>query len=224
MKTMALTDLTLMRRDAKSFLFTALFVVIVVGVSGTSLGAIAAMLAAMVTLLLGFALIGADEQNGWERMRCTLPLRRRDVISGRYASIAIAGLVVTAASIVLTLAAGGIFGTLPWIETQTFNSELIIETVVAAILGLCICLIYLGIMLPITAKYGLTKGVRYFPLIFVLFFILAFTVAPDSVSGIVESLGSLPFAGVVIGVVVVSIVFYLASMTIAIKLYETREF
>ena len=78
MKTMALTDLTLMRRDAKSFLFTALFVVIVVGISGTSLGAIAAMLAAMVTLLLGFTLIGADEQNGWERMRCTLPLRRRD--------------------------------------------------------------------------------------------------------------------------------------------------
>ena len=63
MKTMALIDLTIMRRDAKSYLIISIFCALVIGISGLPYEAIAAMLSAMITLLLGNAKMQSDSSS-----------------------------------------------------------------------------------------------------------------------------------------------------------------
>lgn len=69
----------------------------VMGAVGT-----AAAIAAMVPFTGLFSLAAYDEQNNWELFRLTLPLTRRQVVFGRYASIAL----LTVGSLALALVLG----------------------------------------------------------------------------------------------------------------------
>ena len=88
MKAMIVSDFAVLRSVLLQLLgiclVIALFMGYVMGAVGT-----AAAIAAMVPFTGLFSLAAYDEQNNWERFRLTLPLTRRQVVFGRYASIAL---------------------------------------------------------------------------------------------------------------------------------------
>ena len=88
MKAMIVSDFAVLRSALLQLLgicaIIALFMGYVMGAVGT-----AAAIAAMVPFMGLFSLAAYDEQNNWERFRLTLPLTRRQVVFGRYASIAL---------------------------------------------------------------------------------------------------------------------------------------
>lgn len=99
MKAMIVSDFAVLRSALLQLLgicaIIALFMGYVMGAVGT-----AAAIAAMVPFMGLFSLAAYDEQNNWERFRLTLPLTRRQVVFGRYASIAL----LTVGSLALALA------------------------------------------------------------------------------------------------------------------------
>lgn len=88
MKAMIVSDFAVLRSALLQLLgiclVIALFMGYVMGAVGT-----AAAIAAMIPFTGLFSLAAYDEQNNWERFRLTLPLTRRQVVFGRYASIAL---------------------------------------------------------------------------------------------------------------------------------------
>ena len=85
MKAMIVSDFAVLR----SVLLQLLGICLVVALfMGYVMGAVdtAAAIAAMVPFTGLFSLAAYDEQNNWERFRLTLPLTRRQVVFGRYAS------------------------------------------------------------------------------------------------------------------------------------------
>ena len=101
MKAMIVSDFAVLRSALLQLLgicaIIALFMGYVMGAVGT-----AAAIAAMVPFMGLFSLAAYDEQNNWERFRLTLPLTRRQVVFGRYASIAL----LTVGSLALALVLG----------------------------------------------------------------------------------------------------------------------
>ena len=103
MKTMIVSDFAALRSALLQLvgicLVVSLFMSYVMGAVGTS-----AAIGAMIPFMCLFSLAALDEQNGWERFRLTLPITRRQVVFGRYASLAL--LTVAAALFGLLLALG----------------------------------------------------------------------------------------------------------------------
>ena len=103
MKTMIVADFSTMRSALLQLVGICLIIAVFMGVvADTVVGAIAAI-TAMLPFMFLFSLAATDEQNGWERFRLTMPITRRQVVFGRYASLAL--LTVAAALFGLLLAA-----------------------------------------------------------------------------------------------------------------------
>lgn len=100
MKAMIVSDFAVLRSALLQLLGICAIIALFMGYV---MGAWAPRLpAAMVPFMGLFSLAAYDEQNNWERFRLTLPLTRRQVVFGRYASIAL----LTVGSLALALALG----------------------------------------------------------------------------------------------------------------------
>ncbi len=89
MKAMIVSDFAVLRSALLQLVGICVVIALFMGYAmGTLVGG-AAAIAAMPPFMLLFSLAATDEQNGWERFRLTLPLTRRQVVFGRYASLAL---------------------------------------------------------------------------------------------------------------------------------------
>ncbi|MEI3548858.1 MAG: ABC-2 transporter permease [Adlercreutzia sp.] len=87
MKAMIVSDFAVLRSAILQLLGICAIIALFMGYAmGTLVGG-AAAIAAMPPFMLLFSLAATDEQNNWERFRLTLPLTRRQVVFGRYASL-----------------------------------------------------------------------------------------------------------------------------------------
>lgn len=124
MKAMIVSDFAVLRSALLQLLgiclVIALFMGYVMGAVGT-----AAAIAAMIPFTGLFSLAAYDEQNNWERFRLTLPLTRRQVVFGRYASIALLTVGSLALALVLGLGIAALAGLLPaeWLPESLSPSE-----------------------------------------------------------------------------------------------------
>lgn len=233
MKAMIVSDFAVVRSALLQLLaigvVIALFMGYVMGAVGT-----AAAIAAMVPFVGLFSLAAYDEQNSWERFRLTLPLTRRQVVFGRYASIAL----LTAGSLTLALILGlGIAALaellpaewLPESLSPTENTPLMI--VGSTIGGVSIVAMAMAVSMPVITRFGMTKAARIVPVIVVLVvaFAVAFFDSGFQPTGVLADLvlwldtGNNYLLLAAIMVVVVALI-YVASAFIAAKLYEKREF
>ena len=136
MKAMIVSDFAVLRSAILQLLgicaIIALFMGYVMGAVGT-----AAAIAAMVPFMGLFSLAAYDEQNNWERFRLTLPLTRRQVVFGRYASIALLTVGSLALALVLGLGIAALAGLLPteWLPESLSPAENTPEMIVGSTVG-----------------------------------------------------------------------------------------
>jgi len=177
MKAMIVSDFAVLRSVLLQLLgiclVIALFMGYVMGAVGT-----AAAIAAMVPFTGLFSLAAYDEQNNWERFRLTLPLTRRQVVFGRYASIALLTVGSLALALVLGLGIAALAGLLPaeWLPESLSPSENTPEMIVGSTVGgVSVVAIAMAVAMPVITRFGMTKAARIVPIIVVL--IVTFAVA-----------------------------------------------
>ncbi|WP_139650601.1 ABC-2 transporter permease [Raoultibacter phocaeensis] len=237
MKAMILSDLLTVKKYMRQQALLYTVIVIALSVFMGNLYMIVPFLGVMMPFSLAFTLLAYDERNNWEQFRLALPLSRKNVIAGRYASLAIVLLFGIVLGLAACLVVIGISTLVPGIPERfglsaNFSAQEIILSTVAPIGMIAVML---SITLPLIARFGMTKAVRYVPVFFlviILFvvgsgqiFTFDFTaVMPflSTVASMMETIpGTLAIAGVVIAV---GTVIYALSCVLSMKLYAKREF
>ena len=91
MRRMLLCDLVVIRRQLPQIALIGLIPALVLSIVSVSMAAEAVIM--MVTLMITYMIIvtlsAYDDASGWAAFRLTLPLSRRDVVLGRYATVAV---------------------------------------------------------------------------------------------------------------------------------------
>ncbi len=228
MKAMVFSDLITARNSFGALLGITLFVSAFIAVGTDTLIAAVACMGAMVPFMYLFSISAYDEQGGWEQFRLTLPLTRRQVAYGRYASM----LAVTGCAMVLALAAGlligAVAGALPagmvpeGLLLGVTTPEMLVVAVVAV--GLII-LLSAAVTLPLIMRFGMTKGTRLVPVVMLLVLsavagLLGTGLDTIGLDAMLTS-GSIMMVMAVGAVVALSL--YGASALLAARLYEQRE-
>lgn len=231
MKAMIFSDLITSKNSALSLLgLTALIAVFISIPTGTLYGAIGAC-AAMIPFMYLFSISAYDEQNGWERYRLTLPISRRQVAYGRYASL----LVVCACSLVIAVALGFVLGlvadALPADiapEGVRLSNAGVAEVIGTALLTQVVILLVAMLTLPFILRYGMTKATRLAPMVLIfaicgVFILVGNTPIAENAEAFIAGLGSFQVGVLVAGAVAVVLVLYGLSAYAAARLYEHRE-
>lgn len=188
-------------------------------------GGIAGMGTTMIVFFSFFQLFGMDEQAGWQSVRLSLPIARRDIVVSRYVILAALLVVMLAGSLLLATA-------LTAIVTQVaFGSVTIMpasDILALAIAYLAAQLLYLTIELPLFFRMGL-KARGYFTLPFMAFMLFMLEPVQEfageigtRLMGIVGAIGS-PWP-LILGAAAVVLVLYILSGLISLRIYSTREF
>lgn len=228
MKAMVFSDLITARNSFGTLLGITLFVSAFIAVGTDTLIAAVACMGAMVPFMYLFSISAYDEQGGWEQFRLTLPLTRRQVAYGRYASM----LAVTGCTTVLALAAGLLIGAVAGALPAGMVSEGLLlgvttpEMLAVAVVAVdLIILLSAAVTLPLIMRFGMTKGTRLVPVVMLL--------ALSAVAGLlgtgVDAIGldAVLTSGNIMAIMavaaVVTLALYGASALLAAQLYERRE-
>lgn len=229
MKAMLLADAMSMRKYLIQQSLIALFIGAFIDVMTQTIYSTPIFTGIMVVVSLSFSVIALDEAGHWQEYRLALPLSRANVVRGRYASL----FVLTVLSVVLGVITSGLVllaaNLLPSVEylspiQGSFDAQLYLLLVALTFL---MCLGMLAIMLPLCFKMGMTKAVRWIPLVGVLGFLLVF-VGLGSNEAILPSMDAMAHtmaspAGIV-GVFVAALAVYALSCCLSERLYLTRQF
>lgn len=235
MKAMIVTDFYTLRNALLQLVGICLVIAVFMGWAMGSLVGAAAAIAAMVPFMLLFSLAATDEQNGWERFRLTLPLTRRQVVFGRYASLGLA----TAVTVVFTLALSflilGIAGLMPAgvvPEGFTLTENPPAALVGSVVGGISMVMMGMAVALPLLMRFGMTRATRIVPMIVVVLFAAGFGFFGSDVTtdgGLLANLVLWLDTGnnylfLAAAMVIAVALIYVASAAVAAKLYEKREF
>ena len=233
MKTMLMFDLLTGKKYLLSQLVTGMIVAVLIGTFMGNVYTALVLLTVLIPFTLVFTIISLDERNNWQSLRLTLPLSRTDIVLGRYAS----ALLFTICGLVLGFVGVGIVFALSLVLPEVVSFEDMMgdfgwqPLVLVSVGGLGMMLIMLSIILPMTTRFGMTKAVRYVPLLFLLFIPLGYVAdltgfasqqfVLDFVNWVKSPEGSLQLTALV---AVATCAIYAVSGAISLKLYEHREF
>lgn len=238
MLAMIRSDFIAMRGSLLQLLGICVFVAIFIWMgTGTLIAGIAAI-CAMIPFMYAFSVTAYDELNGWERFRLTLPISRRQVVFGRYASTLIVVLLGDVLMMLLAAIVVGVLSALPQLPFDPAFAE-----GYNPVRGAGFILMVSGAMvfaaactMPLLLRFGMTKGTRFAPVIIlliimgVLFIVGNFEEPIVMAAPVLEDIFGIgpdgaPLAlGVGAGIFVSALVVYAISLLIAVKLYEKRQF
>lgn len=191
--------------------------------SNPSMFAVSCLISVMVSLLLSVA---ADEKNGSEKIIASLPIERKDIIIAKYMTF----IITTIIAIVLTTTVVWVMRGMTSIEDiRVYHPYFYIELKWYIVLrGIIVPFIYIALFLPV--YYGIeSKIIRG---LFAIGLIIPTTLIPLFVidggeNRVEDSFGdwimNLSHVGICMVGLVGLAVMYIASMFIAIKLYEKRD-
>lgn len=233
MKTMIISDLLLW----KDSIVRIIALYLVIGIVFALFGENPWMAGAMVSCMFGIgsALSGpvSDEKNDWSAGRLCLPISRKDVVIGRYASTTIFMLIavvmgllatgVTCAIAMVVFPDGGICELLA-------EGDVIPAAILSCTFSLAIVAFTAGVYYPLSFKMGNKKALRLVPAFIALLCILFFLLidqAPQLFGGTIFELFESDFLNTVYPVIIGFVAFYVVAMAISciisVKMYETRE-
>ncbi|MFC2646709.1 MAG: ABC-2 transporter permease [Coriobacteriaceae bacterium] len=235
MKAMILSDLIIMRKYLAQQSVIGLALGILLAFVMENPYVVSPLISVTVSGNCAFTVLALDERNGWERYRLALPISRANVVSGRYASLAIAvaaGLVVGLVASLAAMALASAFMAMGYdvdgvralgegIDPGTYT--------LSASMGLLFITVALAVTLPLAMRSGMTKAVRFIPMIIVLVVILVSAAIGSNdalfVAEFLDGIFADPNGPAMLAVVslVGSIALYAVSAGIAARLYEARE-
>ena len=217
MKAMIMSDLLI----AKKYLLQQLGVSIAVGIFITvmigNLYVAAPMVGVMIPFSLTITILALDERANWQQFRLALPMSRSNVIAGRYVSFALLALLGIAAGLLVTLVMVAVAQIAPGVPQ------------LADLMGTFSWQTMLSVTMPLFSRFGMTKGVRYLPLLIIIGVFFAFQLdgngpPPEFVANVLNLLES-PAGTIAIaaGVLAITAAVYAISAVISTKLYQKRE-
>lgn len=233
MKTMLAFDLLTAKKIMKSQVVLSVIVAGIFAVSTNMPAGIIPCLALMFAYSAGFTLIAYDERNDWEELRLTLPLSRADIVRGRYATFAVMTFAGIVLGIVLTVAMYGLAQMAPTAPVLSefaggIGWQMMVAMVVSSIV---FSLVLWMIALPLVARWGMTKAVRYLPLAFIVILPIATMLmqkAGPPPAFILEfaAWAATPAGTLIVAAAVVALMaaLFALSCALSVKLYEKREF
>lgn len=121
---------------------------------------VAGSVSAMMTSLCAFSLAGYEDQNSWGRFRATLPLSRREIVAGRYATVLVLAFAGALLGTVVSLALQCLFAVLPQAKSPELiaPAEVLASSLASMACGLIVC----AIAIPFLTKFGGARGARAF--------------------------------------------------------------
>lgn len=229
MKAMIFSDLVTSKNSFITLFGITVFVSLFIAVMTETLVTAVACIAAMVPFMYLFSISAYDEQNGWERFRLTLPISRKQVAYGRYASTLLIMLCSLALAIILGLITGVVCDTLPianipdGLKLSTFGIATIAGIALTVQLIILIACIF---TLPLIMRFGMTKGSRIVPIVLVLALSLGIAAAGDTLD--VALLGSILNNDTTVTLIlsvatIILFALYVISALISARLYQQRE-
>ena len=233
MKAMILSDLIIMREylAQQSAIGLALGVLLAFVTENPYI--VSPLISVTVGGTCAFAVLALDERNGWERYRIAMPISRANVVYGRYASLAIAVAVGLVVGLVASLAAmasafmamgydvDGVRALGEGIDPGAYT--------LSASMGLLLITVALAVTLPLAMRSGMTKAVRFIPMLIALVVILVSAAIGSNgtrlVAEFLDGIFADPSGPAMLAVAgaAASIALYAASAAIAARLYEARE-
>jgi ABC-2 type transport system permease protein len=229
MRAMIFSDLVTSKNSLPALFGMTVFVSLFIAIVTETLVVAVACMAAMVPFMYLFSISAYDEQNGWERFRLTLPISKKQVAYGRYASMLIIMIATLIVSILLGCAFGLIAEALPeaTVPSGLKLSEFGVTTVIGiAVFTQLIILVSAIFTLPLIMRFGMTRGSRIVPIILV---IALSTFAAFFSNSLDEHLTTLFFSnGETLGLFIalacaIALLLYVASAALSAWLYERRE-
>ncbi|WP_101723403.1 ABC-2 transporter permease [Eggerthella timonensis] len=231
MKAMIMSDLLI----AKKYLVQQLGIAIVVGIFICimigNLYIVTPAVGVMIPFSLIIMILSLDERANWQQFRLALPISRGDVIRGRYVSfllLALLGIAVGLLTAFLVIVAAQLMPNVPQLADlmANFSWQALLMVSVA---GISIILVMLAIVMPLFSRFGMTKAVRYLPLLIIFGVWIAFTLPqngppPAFVLDVLNLLetpaGTVAVAAGILAIVAVA---YVISAIISTGLYKKRE-
>lgn len=229
MKAMIFSDLVTSKNSFLTLFGITIFVGLFIAISTNTLITAVACVAAMIPFMYLFSIAAYDEQNGWERFRLTLPISRKQVAYGRYASTFIIMVCSLVTAVAIGLLIGAIAGALP--HGTVPEGLTLTKFSVPAIFGVAvttqlIILIATTFTLPLIMRYGMTKGSRLVPIVLVIALSVGVAFFGNNLdiamtNTLFNNATSITLLLAVL--TVVAIVLYVASAILSARLYENRE-
>lgn len=231
MKAMIMSDLLI----AKKYLWQQLGIATIVGVFLAimmgNLYVVSPMIGVMVPFSLTITILALDERANWQQFRLALPISRTDMITGRYVSfglLALCGIAVGLLATFLIIAAAQIVPNVPQLADLMVNLSW--QTILfPTVIGLVMVLLMLSITMPLFSRFGMTKGVRYLPLVIIFGVWIGFSVGGSNLSSeffvnlkalLETTLGAIGVAAALLAAIAV---LYAISAVISVRLYKKRE-
>lgn len=233
MKAMLLTDFAVMRKYQPQQVVIALVVGTFVGIMTESPYIPLTVVCVSVAFSLIFSLLALDERNGWESYRLALPFSRRSIVQGRYVSILVVALEALALGFVpvaALTATGVVMPGIPKLGAMAASFDVQAFALLVAV-SFALTLAMFAITLPLNARFGMTKAVRYVPLvlacaIMILFGISAVTDTAPTIFTEIDAFASTPEGALATATVtcLIGLAIYAASYALSVRFYERRGF
>ncbi len=176
-----------------------------------------------------------DEQNDWAAFRLTMPVSRRDIVTGRYLFVFLGSLVCAA----LTVFGALVFAGLASVDMLPAGVADVVRLDADAIrvggFTLAVCgamgMLTASVSMPMFFKFGQTKATQWLPFIMVLLGMAPFMVvgfmgeealvaAQQALSFAETPEGLMSFA---VGAVVFGVVCYIVSALVSLRVYKARD-
>ncbi|MDO4501712.1 MAG: ABC-2 transporter permease [Coriobacteriia bacterium] len=230
-----MTDLRILGPQLRQQLVTAVIISLVIALPLGSVYSVVPTCVAIVSVSAAFSAMALDEQNHWDAFRATLPLTRRDIMAGRVLFVA----AVTAGALVVGVIASAVAcAAFPlidatWGQLMPVSAERFIFDGPSLVLSCGFALILVAtlmlVTLPLAAKFGMTKAIRFIPLaVFAFGFVIATAlgsmVALGSLSADLDAWFAASPLPIGLFLTAVAVVLFAAAATLSAKVYQTRQF
>lgn len=176
-----------------------------------------------------------DEQNDWAAFRLTMPVSRRDIVTGRYLFVFLGSLVCAALTVFGALVFAGLASVDMLPEGVADVVRLDADAIRVGGFTLAVCsamgMLTASVSMPMFFKFGQTKATQWLPFIMVLLGMAPFMVvgfmgeealvaAQQALSFAETPEGLMSFA---VGAVVFGVVCYVVSALVSLQVYKARD-
>ena len=205
-------DFSLARPYVKTICFTIAWPIAFAAINRSLMTGIS--FAMCFTALISRSMFSITEKNDMERLYGILPVRKSELVIGRYVFIIILGIIALLFSLI----------THPVILSSLGENVSAFDIAVAAVFGIFLFALYTVFLIPGYYKYGSIKGkvFVYIPVAFCLITFFLITKIPADDSGwLITALNSPVLLLLLIAVSVV--VMYVISILVSVKIVQGKE-
>ncbi|MDD6290149.1 MAG: ABC-2 transporter permease [Eggerthellales bacterium] len=235
MKSAFMIDFQVCRSMLRQQFVSAIIIALVIALPLGNLYAIVPTVTLAVAVSAGFSVMALDEQNSWEAFRAALPVTRRGIMFGRALFIATVTLAAMLVGVVASAVVSQAFPLIDatWGQIMEMDPEGYVFEAAPMVLSCGFSLVILGtvmcVTLPLVAKYGMTKAIRFIPLAMCAVGVtVACVVGSMSVfSGLTSALAEWFAASPVpvgLFLAVAAVCLFAVGAVLASRLYQRREF